>query len=235
MINKHVAFVGTIGLVSIFLVVIGYIFLTQQEDQSQSTPEVPVIQSNQQDPQSQSENLAELIPLESQSSCVQHVLRYNGEIVQGPSDLATALTCATGVLQLSPDNQYLSYLATNTIKMYAFDSEQSSDLVTLEPNADGVSCVWAKNSFKLGCVSIHQESTPTKGIVYIMSFDDSGALVDKEQYVTQEERLIDFSCGSTCRATSFGFADDNSFQYRAHTLITSGDIYTLPKDSLEKE
>lgn len=154
---------------------------------------------------------------EGDASCISYyVTDEKDNLVKLPDNIQKNLDCPS-VIDLK--GSVLIMYADNNLLWYDIVTQQTSTLVKLYPDIDGVSNpAWSPDGKHLMFVIINQQKThgyKQWGRVVILGVDGAGKVTSKKKM----DVSINFTCGSVCTSTpedDFGFTSNTEYRLRRH-------------------
>lgn len=161
----------------------------------------------------------QLVEVDAYASCFDYELQDNtGRTIELSPEIEDALICPTGALSLSPNGNMLLFDAYNSttnytdIKVYNFNTQQTTYIMSYLPDLEGVDCIWNELNTNALCGSVNQSRTD--GIVKLHHFKFLGdTFQEKQRIFPPKEYPIAYVCGSVCTPSEIGFVNATTIRY----------------------
>ncbi len=167
------------------------------------------------------------------ASCFAYEIQdQNGNRIESNDEIENILQCIYRPFTFSPDNNFLVYKYKNEktkyydLKLFNFQTESVTTLMSFNSTMDGLDCVWEENSLGLACLAINQRDYPSSTKIFYLSINDSGELQEKKRFVQNSSNVAYFTCGSVCFPHDFWF-DGDYIVYPIHEEIAPGETFSI--------
>lgn len=164
-----------------------------------------------------------LVEVGWEASCVEYQIQdENGQKIDVPNEIEEALKCFSGSIKLSPDQNFLVYSFGDTLKLYNFEESNTQNLLTLDNDLEGLSCVWSDSSEKIACALVNQQEYEGGTKFVVLGLDG-----DAKEYPIAAEKMADFVCGASCYPGSFWFENEDLIMYEGHNITAPGEVFEI--------
>lgn len=164
-----------------------------------------------------------LVEVGWEASCVEYEIQdEDGNAVDVPQEVKEALLCFSGSIKLSPDQNFLVFSNGDSLKLYNFAEKSIQDLMPLDNDLEGLSCVWSDSGEKIACALVNQQKYEGGTKFFVINLNG-----DTKEYSITADTMADFICGASCYPGSFWFENENLIKYEGHKITAPGEIFDI--------
>lgn len=164
-----------------------------------------------------------LVEVGWEASCVEYEIQdEDGNAVDVPQEVKEALLCFSGSIKLSPDQNFLVFSNGDSLKLYNFAEKSIQDLMPLDNDLEGLSCVWSDSGEKIACALVNQQKYEGGTKFFVINLNG-----DTKEYLITADTMADFICGASCYPGSFWFENENLIKYEGHKITAPGEIFDI--------
>jgi hypothetical protein len=147
-------------------------------------------------------------------SCYSYALkRADGSYIDDES-IDRGFECPFIFPVMSSDYKYLVYMDFPSLRMFDFETEESTELMSVYDDSEGGECLWAPDDKNVVCVFVNQQRYDSLTKFFVLGVEN-GKLVSKDKY----SRTVDYVCGGLCYPDQFWFKGNNTLEYMGHSAM----------------